>query len=154
MSSCIGPHVLHVFGEGIRVVEAEVANPTVFLSNPEAEGDGFGVPYVEEPVGLRGKAGLHPAPVGAFVLMFRHDSPDEIRAAASARLPALPCHAPPPFSQGMCIRGFRKPVRREDGPSLPLPVEPVGSEISRYQMAAGFGGGRYRRGVLGLYRSS
>ena len=93
-----GPDVLHVLGEGIGVVEAEVADAPILLSQTEVQDDGLGMPDVEVAVGLRRKPGFHPAPVGPIFLVFGDDGPDEVRAFLPASAAGVPAHGSLPYT--------------------------------------------------------
>ena len=56
-----GIHILHFFLAGVGVIEPEVADAVEFGGDAEVEADGLGVADVEVAVGLRRKAGHHPA---------------------------------------------------------------------------------------------
>jgi hypothetical protein len=89
-----GSDVLHVFCEGIGVVEPEMTDTAVLRGQPEVQNDGLGVTDMEIPVGFRGKSGLHSAPIGAVLLMLGHNGPNEVgsfRAAATGAITGHGC---------------------------------------------------------------
>ena len=89
-----GADVFHVLGEGVGVVEAEVADSPVLLSQTEVQDNGFGVADVQIAVGLRREPGFHPSPVGPLFLVRRHDGPDEVRSFSATPVTPFRCHGP------------------------------------------------------------
>ncbi len=75
-----GLDVLHVLGLGIGVVEAEVADPAVFLGQAEVQAARLGVTDVHVAVGLRREAGFDPTAVLAAVLVAVDHGADEVTA--------------------------------------------------------------------------
>ena len=65
-----GFDVLLFLFAGIGVVEPQVADPVVFRGQAEIEADGLGVADMQVAVGLRGKAGDHPAVIFMIFQIF------------------------------------------------------------------------------------
>ncbi len=85
--------VPRIFGLGIRVVEAEIADAVEFLRDPEVEADRLRVTDVEIPVGFGWEPRDHTR-VDAARNVFADDRPDEIRRLAVGlfRLVAVCAH--------------------------------------------------------------
>ena len=87
--------VLHVLGQRVGVVEAQVAGTAVLAGDAEVEADRLGVADVQVAVGLRWKAGGHAAAVGAAREVVVDPRADEVESRAvvvglsHGRLPPL-----------------------------------------------------------------
>ena len=71
--------VLDIFLLGIGVVEAQVGVSAELVGQPEVDADRLGMPDVEVSIGLRRKAGLHPAVVLVGLEIFGDAVAQEIR---------------------------------------------------------------------------
>jgi hypothetical protein len=110
--------VLDVLLAGIRIVEAQIAQPTVALREPEIQADALGVADVQIPVRLGRKAGVDPSGIFAGAIVLLDNLLDEVQPPLGLRrsITAGASFFGLGFTLGMC---FFFVVHANDYPKLP-----------------------------------
>ena len=75
-----GVHIFQIFFYRIGIVEAQVANTSIFLCNAEIQADGFGMSDMQVSVGFGWKTGLYSSLIFAFRQIFFHHCFNEVQA--------------------------------------------------------------------------